>query len=126
MCWAGGCGLATCQVITIRDMRQQDADRTGLTESMEYLAVWQVQQDGEPPIKGVRSHPVDAFSTGDNSGRMHRASGQVMHDGAAAPWDADREAVTQSIERCRQADRFMCPRAAWAPRRRPLTCRRAS
>jgi hypothetical protein len=84
-------------------MRQQYADGIPLAERMEYLAVWPAEQDGEPLIERERSHPVDAFSIGENMGRTHRASGRGMHDGAAASRDADREAVTQSIERCRQA-----------------------
>jgi hypothetical protein len=71
--WSGGCGLATCHVITIFDMRQQYADGTPLAESMEYLALWPAEQDGELPIERERSHPVDAFSIGDNMGRTSRA-----------------------------------------------------
>jgi hypothetical protein len=71
--WSCGCGLATCHVITILDMRQRYADGIPLAESMEYLAVWQAEQDGEPLIERERSHPVDAFSIGDNMGRTKRA-----------------------------------------------------
>jgi hypothetical protein len=84
-------------------MRQQYADGISLAERMEYLAVWPAEQDGEPLIERARSHPIDAFSIGYSLGRTNRASGRVMPDGAAASRDADREAVTQSIERCRQA-----------------------
>jgi len=101
--WSGGGGLATCHVITILDMRQQYAAGIPLAERLEDLAVWPAEQDGEPLIERARSHPVDAFSIGENMGRTNRASGRVMHDGAAASRDADREAVPQSIERCRQA-----------------------
>ena len=84
-------------------MRQQYADEIPLAERLEDLAVWPAEQDGEPLIERERSHPVDAVSIGENMGRTNRASGRVMHDGAAASRDADREAVPQSIERCRQA-----------------------
>jgi hypothetical protein len=101
--WSGGCGLAPCHVIPILDMRQQYVAGIPLAERMESLAVWHAEQDGEPLIERERSHPIDAFSIGDHMGRTNRASGRVMHDGAAASRDADREAVTQSIECCRQA-----------------------
>jgi hypothetical protein len=101
--WSGGCGLATCHVLTILDMRPAVCRWNPLAESMEYLAVWQAEQDGEPLTERERSHPVDTFSIGYNMGRTNRAKGQVMHDGAAASRDADQEAVTQSIECCRQA-----------------------
>jgi hypothetical protein len=54
-------------------MRQQYADGIPLAESMEYLAVWQAEQDGELLIERERSHPVDAFSIGYNMGRTNRA-----------------------------------------------------
>ena len=101
--WSGGGGLATCHVITILDMRQQYADGIPLAESMEDLAVWQAEQDGEALIERERSHPVDAVSIGYNMGRTNRASGRGMHDGAAASRDADREAGTKSRKRCTQA-----------------------
>jgi hypothetical protein len=71
--WSGGCGLATCHVITIFELRQQYADGRPLAESVEYPALWHADQDGEPPIERERSHPVDAFSIGDNMGRTKRA-----------------------------------------------------
>ena len=70
---------------------------------MGYLAVWQAEQDGEPPIERERSHPMHAFRTDQTTRRTNRAEGRAMRDGAAAPRKADRDAVTQRRERGRQA-----------------------
>ena len=101
--WSGGGGLATCQVITILDMRQPYAHGIPLAERLEDRAVWPAEQDGAPLIERARSYPVDTCSRGDHMGRTYRASGRVMHDGATASRDADRDAAPQSIECCRQA-----------------------
>ena len=71
--WSGGCGLATCHVITIFDLRQQYADGIPLAERMEDLALWPAEQDDELPIVRERSYQVDACSRGDNTGRTSRA-----------------------------------------------------
>jgi hypothetical protein len=102
---SGGRGLPTCQVSTILDMRQQYAE-----EALRPNA-WKTWLSGQPNRTVSRLSSDSVLlplmpCIGDHRGGTHRASGRVIHDGAAGCRDADGKLSPRASNAAGRRDRF--------------------